>query len=128
MVLKHILGFVLIASTLVAPAQRSFDPRVDPGPKPIAVMPEVSVVDAGDSLEVTVALDVESVSSTTVFLTSSNTAVVSVPPSFVVGRGNQAGCFEATTLVARQSLRRGTVVRITAATSFGSAYADVTVN
>ena len=128
MVLKHFsLALLLTVTTLATTSPLSSVSRVDPGPKPIADVPSSYVLETGQGVSVVVGMDQVVSSNTTVGLVSSQPGVLPVPSSMTIYSGHSSGSFP-TEPDGLKGLRKGTVIRITASTSDGSAYADITVN
>ncbi len=126
MVLNQLIGLLFLATTLVSPLQIDRRSPLDPGPKPICVTPDSTVISSG-SMNVQITMDQTVGSNTTVTLTSSHPSVLAVPASVVVQNGNSTASFVAATSRQRAS-NQSTVVTITASTVDGSAYEEVTVN
>ncbi|MEZ0326845.1 MAG: hypothetical protein ACAH95_13175 [Fimbriimonas sp.] len=127
MVLNNFIGLVLLATTL-APAQISFDPTRDPGPKPIAVVPDSYTIGSNQGVGVTITMDQTVTSNTTVYVSSSHPSILAAPSYVTVLSGNSTARLQVVSSSAPSAKGRSTTVRLTAWTADGSAYADVVVN
>jgi hypothetical protein len=128
MVLKHILGFILVAATLVSPMHMASSTKLDPGPKPIAIVPNHDTISSGQSVTFTITMDQTVTSNTTVTLTSSNQSVLPMPGSAMVQSGNSQVAVTSLPDFLKSAKGKSTVVRVTVSNSEGSTYTDVTVN
>lgn len=99
---------------------------------PVVVLPSVATVNAGESVGFSLTTNQSATTSTTVYLTSSNSAILQVPTSITIPAGNAGAYFTATTSplpsakIAAKSML-GESVKITATANGRSAETNVTV-
>lgn len=106
--------------------------RFDGGGWPVGVIPSSSTVNVGESVGFSVSVNQSGSTPTTVYLTSSNSSVLQVPPVVIIPAGNAAAYFTGTTsaisgVKALKSRSLGTTVTITASANGRSAETNVTV-